>query len=45
MGGFDFKRSNNDLIFGVASVSNVFTDVDQFVLGYQASYQDDYGST
>jgi hemolysin activation/secretion protein len=44
-GGFDFKRSNNDLIFGVASVSDVFTDVDQFVLGYQASYQDDYGST
>lgn len=44
-GGFDFKRSNTDLIFGVASVSNVFTDVDQFVLGYQAGYQDDYGST
>jgi hemolysin activation/secretion protein len=44
-GGFDFKRSNNDLIFGVASLSNVFTDVDQFVLGYQAGYQDDYGST
>ena len=43
--GFDFKRSNTDLIFGVATVSNVFTDVDQFVLGYQASYQDDYGST
>jgi len=44
-GGFDFKRSNNNLIFGVATVSNVFTDVDQFVLGYQASGQDDYGST
>jgi hemolysin activation/secretion protein len=44
-GGFDFKRSNNDLLFNVASVSNVFTDIDQFVLGYQASYQDDYGST
>jgi hemolysin activation/secretion protein len=44
-GGFDFKRSNNDLIFNVASVSNVFTDIDQFVLGYQASCQDDYGST
>jgi hemolysin activation/secretion protein len=44
-GGFDFKRSNNDLIFGVATVSNVFTDVDQFVLGYQANCQDDYGST
>ena len=44
-GGFDFKRSNNDLIFNVATVSNVFTDVDQFVLGYQATSQDDYGST
>jgi hemolysin activation/secretion protein len=44
-GGFDFKRSNNDLIFGVATVSNVYTDIDQFVLSYQAAYQDDYGST
>jgi hemolysin activation/secretion protein len=43
--GFDYKRSNNDLLFGVASVSNVFTDVDQFVLGYQATYRDEYGST
>jgi hemolysin activation/secretion protein len=43
--GFDFKRSNDDLIFNVATVSNVFTDVDQFVLGYTASYQDDYGNT
>ncbi len=44
-GGFDFKRSNSDLLFNVVTVSNVFTDVDQFVLSYQASYQDDYGST
>ena len=44
-GGFDYKRSNNNLIFGVASVSNVFTDVDQFVLSYQANYQDDLGGT
>jgi len=43
--GFDYKRSNNDLIFGVATVSDVFTDVDQFVLGYQATYRDEYGST
>jgi hemolysin activation/secretion protein len=43
--GFDFKRSNDDLIFNVATVSNVFTDVDQFVLGYSASYTDDYGNT
>ncbi len=45
IGGFDFKRSNDDLVFNVATVSDVFTDVDQFVLAYQASYLDDYGST
>ena len=44
-GGFDFKRSNDDLIFNVATVSNVFTDVDQFVLGYTANYNDAYGAT
>ena len=44
-GGFDFKRSNNNLAFGVVSLANNNTDVDQFVLGYQASYLDDYGST
>jgi len=45
VGGFDFKRSNTDLIFGLATVSNVYTDVDQFVFSYQAALQDDYGST
>jgi hemolysin activation/secretion protein len=45
IGGFDFKRSNNDLVFGGASVFNTFTDVDQFVLGYQANELDDLGST
>lgn len=44
-GGFDFKRSNDNLLFGVASVSDSTTDIDQFVLGYTASYQDNYGST
>jgi hemolysin activation/secretion protein len=44
-GGFDFKRSNNDLLFNVATVSDVYTDIDQFVLSYQAGYQDNYGST
>ncbi|MCE0484858.1 MAG: hypothetical protein LV479_11550 [Methylacidiphilales bacterium] len=43
--GFDFKQSNNDLEFGGSTISNVFTDVAQFVLGYQASYADDLGST
>jgi hemolysin activation/secretion protein len=44
-GGYDFKRNNNNLLFGVASVSNSTTDVDQFVLSYQAALQDDYGNT
>jgi len=44
-GGFDFKRSNNNLVFGGTSIFNTFTDVDQFVLGYQGSYADDYGIT
>ena len=45
IGGFDFKRSNNDLVFGGSSVFNTFTDVDQFVLSYEANCTDDYGST
>jgi hemolysin activation/secretion protein len=44
-GGFDFKRNNNNLLFGVASVSNSNADVDQLVLGCQGALQDDYGST
>jgi hemolysin activation/secretion protein len=44
-GGLDFKRSNDNLLFGVASVSNSTTDIDQLVLGYQAGLQDDHGST
>jgi hemolysin activation/secretion protein len=43
--GGDFKRSNNALAFGVLSLFNTNTDVDQFVGGYQATYTDDYGST
>jgi len=45
LGGFDFKQSNNDLEFGGTMISNVYTDVAQFVLGYQASYVDDFGNT
>jgi hemolysin activation/secretion protein len=43
--GVDFKRSNNSLAFGVLSLANTTTDVDQFVGGYDATYSDDYGST
>lgn len=45
IGGYDFKRNNNSLLFGVASVSNSTADVDQFVLSYQAALQDAYGVT
>jgi hemolysin activation/secretion protein len=45
VGGFDFKRSNNSLAFGVISLFADSTDVDQFVLGYQSNLLDDYGST
>jgi hemolysin activation/secretion protein len=43
--GADFKRSDNALAFGILSLFNTTTDVDQFVGGYQATYTDDYGST
>jgi hemolysin activation/secretion protein len=43
--GYDFKRNNNSLLFGVQSVTNATADVDQFVFGYQASLLDDFGST
>ena len=44
--GFDFKESNNNLAFGgVPVLSNTPADTAQFVLGYQASYTDPYGTT
>jgi hemolysin activation/secretion protein len=43
--GFDFKRSNNDLEFGGSEVSNTSTDIEQFLLIYDASMSDDYGQT
>jgi hemolysin activation/secretion protein len=44
-GGFDFKRSDNSLAFGVLSLANTNTDIDQLVGSYQATYADDLGST
>ena len=45
-GGFDFKRSNNSLAFGIITLGpSTTTDVDQFVLSYQNSLVDDWGST
>lgn len=43
--GFDFKRSNNDLQFGGSEVSNTSTDIEQFLLIYDASMPDAYGQT
>lgn len=43
--GADFKRSNNALAFGVLSLFNTTSDVNQFTGGYQATCTDDYGST
>jgi hemolysin activation/secretion protein len=46
LAGFDFKESNNNLAFGGMPVfSNTPADTAQFVLGYQASYTDPYGTT
>jgi len=43
--GYDFKRNNNSLLFGVASISNTTADVDQFVFGYESVLKDALGST
>lgn len=45
VGGFDFKRSNSNLFFGGTAIYNTLTDVDQFMLGYNASLTDPLGST
>jgi hemolysin activation/secretion protein len=45
-GGFDFKRSDNSLAFGILTLGpDTVTDVDQFVLSYQFSGSDDWGTT
>ena len=43
--GFDFKSSNNNLIFGGLQISNVTTEIDQFVGDYNASLRDPLGQT
>ena len=44
-GGFDFKRSNNNLAFGGASVFQSATDVVEFSLDYTGNETDRYGKT
>jgi hemolysin activation/secretion protein len=43
--GFDFKRSNNNLLAGGTPVITSDTDVDQFVLSYSGALPDRYGNT
>ncbi|MDB5396168.1 MAG: peptide transporter [Rhodospirillales bacterium] len=43
--GYEFKTSNNNLEFGGFAVSNITTEVDQFVIQYDATLRDDYGQT
>lgn len=43
--GFDWKRSNNDLEFGGASVSASSSDVAQWMVGYSATRPDGWGGT
>jgi hemolysin activation/secretion protein len=43
--GFDYKRTNNDLAFGGSQVNNTSTNVEQFLLIYDATRRDSYGQT
>ena len=43
--GFDFKRTNNFLLFADNLVFNRFIDVAQFLLKYQGTYDDSFGVT
>lgn len=43
--GFDFKSTNNDILFGGMSVFPTTTEVDQFVASYGGQWTDAIGST
>ncbi len=45
--GYEFKTSNNNAVYQAFPVlnSNITTEVDQFVLEYDATERDDYGQT
>lgn len=43
--GFDFKQSNNNLLFGGDQVFDTTTDIAQFIVGYDATLTDDWGAT
>ncbi len=43
--GWDFKRTNSDILFGGASVSATSAEVFQFRIGYDLTLADDHGYT
>jgi hemolysin activation/secretion protein len=43
--GFDYKRTDNNLEFGVVSLFDTPTEIGQFVVGYRAWRPDPFGST
>ncbi len=43
--GFDYKRSDNNLLFSQTPVTNTLTKIYQFNLGYSGSLQDRLGQT
>lgn len=43
--GFDYKRSNNNLLFSQAPVTDTVTEIGQFSLAYQAAVRDPWGDT
>ena len=43
--GYDFKSTNNTLLFGGTSVFDTISEVDQFLLGYGGQAPDRLGST
>ncbi|HEX3882414.1 MAG TPA: ShlB/FhaC/HecB family hemolysin secretion/activation protein [Stellaceae bacterium] len=43
--GYDFKSTNNNLLFGGASVFDTTSEIDQFVLGYGGAATASLGST
>jgi hemolysin activation/secretion protein len=43
--GYEFKTSNNNAAFGGITVGNATTEIDQFVVEYDATLRDDYGQT
>lgn len=43
--GYDFKSTNNNLLFGGFSIFNTTSEIDQFTLGYGGQLPDRFGST